>query len=205
LTWEKTLAYALEVVMPDWTSAKIKTLILAALFLLLAASRPVGSNDSSAWVYEEYKSPEGQTFNVKATVHSKPYRVRSFIEFSFQTRTQCEPKLVLTSFAFPGGYGKYQSSAPLPEEWAAQVDENSPEQGPAVDNLYMNALEIFLPVSRSLVSDAESGRLLRMWQTATGGVEPPPAASRTRVEVSLRGAAGPLQRAEARCDEALRR
>jgi hypothetical protein len=189
--------------MSDWMSAKSKTLMVAAVFLALAASHAMDSADGSVWVYSENKTDGGQSFNVSARAFQKGI-TRSVLRFSFQTKDQCATTVGLASYGFGNGRGRFLSSAVVPEEWAVQVDDQTPEQGPATDAVYSNSWEILLPVSSSLVNDAKSGSQLRMWQTGTGKYPPPPE-RRSHVELSLPGAARLLERAEASCAEALRR
>ncbi len=187
--------------MPDWRFAKTKTLMVAALFLALPGSPVVGSGDGSDWSYIEDQTPQGTSFYAArmAVQRSGP---RATLRFSFKTQAQCESTVGLGYFIRAGsGYGKLTSTATAPEEWAVQVDDHSPEQGRASVLTYSNSWEIVLPVSQSLVNDAKSGRLLRMWQTGVGKYAPPPE-RRTHTEFFLDGAASPLERAEARCAEA---
>jgi len=200
--------------MPDWMSTQTKTLMVAALFLALVAGGVMGSADGSEWFYTENETGQGLAFNV-ATLASPKRGPSSVLRFSFQTQTQCEPTVGLAHFRVGNDYGKRLSVGRTPEEWAVQVDDHSPEQGRAAMLVNSNSIEIVLPVTRALVSDAKSGRLVRSWQTAAGAVRWPPGTakqyppgppeSRAHVEFSLSGAARPLERAESSCVEALRR
>ena len=204
MTSERALVYCpWEGVSPTWMSAIIQTLMVATLFLAIAASGVVGSGAGSEWVYTETKTSEGLSFDVAALAYQKPIH-RSVLTFSFLPKSQCGSTVGLASFAYGSTYGKFLSSGTAPEEWAVQVDDHAPEQGRAVVESYSNSWEVILPVSRALVSDAKAGGVLRMWQTATGKYPPPPE-RRAHVELSLRGAATPLERAEASCAAALRR
>jgi hypothetical protein len=189
--------------MPNRIRAKGKTLIAAALFLAVPESRAAGADATPNWSYTEYRMPQGSSFNVVSTTFQM-HGVRSLLRFSFQTKAHCEATVGLAYFHLGTSYGTLVRSDPAPEEWAAQVDDRSPEQGRPISVLYTNSFEIVLPVSRALVSDAKSGLLLRMWQTAIG-LSPPPPDQRTRMELSLRGLEGPLERAEANCADAMKR
>lgn len=188
--------------MKRYSPARIlRTLSIAALFLALPGRRAVVSAADPEWNYWESKLPQGGlSIDVSRIIPERG--PRSVLRFNFRTDAKCESVIGLGTFHIGLSYGAFQSSATAPEEWGVQVDDGPREQGPALSNLYMNAIEMVLPVSRTLVDAAKSGRLLHMWQAKTG-IAPPPYLR--HVELSLRGAAKPLERAEARCAETIKR
>lgn len=183
------------------TGLVLRTVTIGVPFLALPGSRVVAADADTGWSYWESKMAKGGLSIDVATV-SPTRRPRTVLRFNFRTDAKCEPTVGMAIFHIGDAYGEFQSSGTAPEEWAVQVDEGPPEQRATLSVLYMNALEMVLPVSHTFVGEAKSGRQMRMWQTKTG-IAPPPHLA--HVEVSLRGAAKPLERAEARCAEAIKR